>query len=243
MDSGLLILATDLCAQFSLIFFCAFSKPAVPYCLLNTVCFRPPCLIPLDVATLTEKSADTTSPTTDHSTIYTAATWTRSMTTDVTNLNHTMITTGKSVTSYTDYTETSVKSSSVTSADPKHFSNSSNQDISPTPYLNPFSDQPVAGNRSEHYDGIAFNTTEEMRNDSMLRTVQPEVNLPTRAEEFSSLASDNPDGTLVLNTGNVVTINNEGKFKSDEYIVNGRRIKGWGRGEGGNILYYWFLCQ
>lgn len=151
------------------------------------------------------------------------------MTTDVTNPNHTMITPGENVTSYTDYTETSVKSSPVTSADPKHFSNSSNQDISPTPILNPFSDQPVASNRSEHYGGIAFNTTEEMRNDSMLHTVQPEVNLPTRAEEFSSLASiteiaDNPDATPDLNTGNVVTINNEGKFKPDEYIVNGRII-------------------
>lgn len=134
------------------------------------------------------------------------------------NLNSSdVITAGENVTSQTGYTQTSVTSPPSTHTDPYHFNNSSDQEINPTHTLNtsPFSDQSVASNLSTSYGSTVFRPTEEMRNESMLHTVQPDVNASTSPEESSTLGSvtensDNPDATPNLSAGNMAATEEEG---------------------------------
>lgn len=164
------------------------------------------------------ESGLTTSPTNEHSTTDTDVTWTMSTGTELPhNLNSSdVITAGENVTSHTGYTQTSVTSPPATHTDPYHFNNSSDQEINPTRTLNtsPFSDQSVASNLSTSDGSTVFRPTEEMRNESVLHTVRPDVNASTSPEESSTLGSvtensDNPDATPTLSAGNMVAIEEE----------------------------------
>lgn len=201
--------------------------------MLTACLFTPPCFTFSDPVTVpqhsnvTEKGliepADTrrtTLPTTEHSTVDTNVIWTMSMGTDITdNLSpsNVITTAGESVTSSINYTQTSVTSSPATHTDPYHVNNSTDQEINSNHTLNTssFADQSVAGNLSINFGSTAFESTEEMRNDSMPHTVHPGLKPSASPEESSTLASvtensDNPDSTPTLSDVNKEFIEEEG---------------------------------
>lgn len=168
--------------------------------------------------TKSANSSSTTSTTNEHSTTDTEVTWTMSTAvTDTPSPSYVRITTGDNVSSYTNDTQTSVTSSPAPHSDPYHLDNS-DKGVTATHTFStsPFSDQTVASNLATSYGYTESRSTEEVRNESMPHTEQPEVNPSTSLEENSTMGyvtenSDSPDSTPILSTRNIVVSKEKGK--------------------------------
>lgn len=132
---------------------------------------------------------------------------------DVThNPSDVYVTAGQNVTSYANYTRSTVTSPPPTHADPYTSDNSSDQQTNQThaSSTSPFPHHSAPGNLSTSYGTTVFNSTQGMRNESAIQTVHPDVS-PSTSLESSTLGGFTADSSNTDVTSTLLTVNVEVK--------------------------------